>query len=410
MEDQKLLSTKKAAKFLGVSERTIQRYRRDGILVPDQLGKNNSVFYSKEQLIEVVTRLLAGGDKLIKFRPQVVTSYQQVVTSSERVKKGKSIRLIPAKKLVMVNDKLTKELFRCTPEEYLALFEEGGEIVEVKNFPKVGEIITPYWLELIDEYTDKTPLNMFAKAVFTACVSEWIIGNRRTTDGIIFRHITGKPRGSNAQPSPAMRELILYYVRKMMCTVLRVNMTEVCKYLNYNNGDPLILNAPILPCKYVEEVINGQESRAVIYFYDESPLLTIARVKNNQFLSVEPRLLNISNQSSSSRSISIRHCVIQRVLEIILHKLKPTIKFEYIFQVCGLMNATSKEKYQSIHEVIEIFNYLANGSDILSFSVKKDGNDYQAIEFIFSQVVTSSEEKVVISGDKLSASGDKLTE
>ena len=410
MEDQKLLSTKKAAKFLGVSERTIQRYRRDGILVPDQLGKNNSVFYSKEQLIEVVTRLLAGGDKLIKFRPQVVTSYQQVVTSSERVKKGKSIRLIPAKKLVMVNDKLTKELFRCTPEEYLALFEEGGEIVEVKNFPKVGEIITPYWLELIDEYTDKTPLNMFAKAVFTACVSEWIIGNRRTTDGIIFRHITGKPRGSNAQPSPAMRELILYYVRKMMCTVLRVNMTEVCKYLNYNNGEPLILNAPILPCKYVEEVINGQESRAVIYFYDESPLLTIARVKNNQFLSVEPRLLNISNQSSSSRSISIRHCVIQRVLEIILHKLKPTIKFEYIFQVCGLMNATSKEKYQSIHEVIEIFNYLANGSDILSFSVKKDGNDYQAIEFIFSQVVTSSEEKVVISGDKLSASGDKLTE
>ena len=410
MEDQKLLSTKKAAKFLGVSERTIQRYRRDGILVPDQLGKNNSVFYSKEQLIKVVTRLLAGGDKLIKFRPQVVTSYQQVVTSSERAKKGKSIRLIPAKKLVMVNDKLTKELFRHTPEEYLALFEEGGEIVEVKNFPKVGEIITPYWLELIDEYTDKTPLNMFAKAVFTACVSEWIIGNRRTTDGIIFRHITGKPRGSNAQPSPAMRELILYYVRKMMCTVLRVNMTEVCKYLNYNNGEPLILNAPILPCKYVEEVINGQESRAVIYFYDESPLLTIARVKNNQFLSVEPRLLNISNQSSSSRSISIRHCVIQRVLEIILHKLKPTIKFEYIFQVCGLMNATSKEKYQAIHEVIEIFNYLANGSDILSFIVKKDGNDYQAIEFTFSQVVTSSEEKVVISGDKLLSSGDKLTE
>lgn len=401
MEDQKLLSTKKAAKFLGVSERTIQRYRRDGILVPDQLGKNNSVFYSKEQLIKLVTRLLSSGDTFLKKQPQVVTRYQQVVTRSEGAKKGKSIRLIPAKMLVMTNDKLTKELFRHTPEEYLALFEDGGEIVEVKNFPKVGEIISPYWLELIDEYTDKTPLNMFAKAVFTACVSEWIIGNRRTTVGIIFRHITGKPRGSNAQPSPAMRELILYCIRKMMCTVLRVNMTEVCKYLNYNNGDPLILNAPILPCKYVEEVINGQESRAVIYFYDESPLLTIARVKNNQFLSVEPRLLNISNQSSSSRSISIRHCVIQRVLEIILHKLKPTIKFEYIFQVCGLMNATSKEKYQAIHEVIEIFNYLANGSDILSFSVKKDGNDYQAIEFIFSQVVKSSEEKVVISGEKL---------
>lgn len=74
MQDEKLLSTKEAAAFLGVSDRTIQRYRRDGILVPDQLGQNNSVFYSKEQLIDVVKRLLSSGEKLIKFRPQVVTS------------------------------------------------------------------------------------------------------------------------------------------------------------------------------------------------------------------------------------------------------------------------------------------------------------------------------------------------
>ena len=351
MEDQKLLSTKKAAKFLGVSERTIQRYRRDGILVPDQLGKNNSVFYSKEQLIKVVTRLLAGGDKLIKFRPQVVTSYQQVVTSSERAKKGKSIRLIPAKMLVMVNDKLTKELFRHTPEEYLRLFEYGGLLRE-KKLPKIGEIFTSYWLELGDDYTDKSPLTMFAKAVFTACVSEWVIGNRYTTVGVIFRHITGKPSGSNAQPSPAMKELILFCIRKMMCTILRVDMTEVCKHLNYNDGEPLIINSPILPCKYVEGItINGNKSETVIYFFDESPLLTIARVKNNQLLSVEPRLLNISKHSGSPKSISVRHCIIQRVLESFLHqtdsKIEPIIAFDYVFEVCGFINADSKKKMQS---------------------------------------------------------------
>ena len=64
MEDKKLLSTKKAANFLGVSVRTIQNYRKDGILVPDQFGKNNSVFYSKKQLIEVVKRLLSSGETL----------------------------------------------------------------------------------------------------------------------------------------------------------------------------------------------------------------------------------------------------------------------------------------------------------------------------------------------------------
>ena len=74
------------------------------------------------------------------------------------------------------------------------------------------------------------------------------------------------------------------------------------------------------------------------------------------------------------------------------------------------MDATPKKKYQAIHEVIEIFNYLATGGDILSFTIKKDGNDYQAIEFIFSQVGTRSEEKVPISGDTLLSSGDTLTE
>ena len=388
MEVEMYLKTNEVAKILGVNRKTIQRWAENGILVPAHKTGAGYSLYTRQQIAELcqsATNLLASAtkcDKSPSIKNRTATNLQSAVEMQpELKKKRKSIRVIPAKMLVMPNDKLTKNLFRCTPEEYLRLFEAGGECVEVKNFSKVGEIITPYWLELIDEYTDKTPLNIFAKAVFTACVSEWIIGNRRTTDGIIFRHITGKPRGSNAQPSPAMKELILYCIRKMMCTVLRVNMTEVCKHLNYNNGEPLILNAPILPCKYVEEVINGQESRAVIYFYDESPLLTIARVKNNQFLSVEPRLLNISNQSSSSRNISIRHCVIQRVLEIILHKLKPIIRFDYVFQVCGLMNADSKKKYEVIQEVIEIFNYLVSGGDIKSFIVDKDDDKWGSVKF-----------------------------
>lgn len=57
-EENIFYSTKAAAEFLGVSERTIQRYRRDGILTPDGFGKNNSVLYGKKNLIQVVTRSL----------------------------------------------------------------------------------------------------------------------------------------------------------------------------------------------------------------------------------------------------------------------------------------------------------------------------------------------------------------
>ena len=258
MEGEKYLKTGQVAKILGVTNRTINFWAENGILTPVHKTGAGYNLYSQSQIAEfcrTAKNLLPNAQNREKssernsqtatnlptIKNRTATNLQnaaQEIIESEPKKKRKSIRVIPAKTLVMPNDKLTKRLFSHTPEEYLTLFEDGGLLVEIKNFPKVGEIITPYWLELVDDYTDKSPLTMFARAVFTACVSEWIIGNRHTTDGIIFRHITGKPRGSNAQPTPAIRELIMYCVRKMMCTILRVDMTEVCKHLNYNDGVP----------------------------------------------------------------------------------------------------------------------------------------------------------------------------
>lgn len=404
MEGEKYLKTSEVAKIIGVHRNTVIEWARNGILPPVHKTGAGYSLYSQLQVAEfcrTAQNLLPSAQNCTKspehdsqtaknlptIKNRTAQNLQNAVkefAELEPEKKRKSIRVIPTKTLVMPNDKLTKELFKCKPEEYRTLFEDGGLIKEI-TLPKIGEILTPYWLELVDNYTDKSPLTMFAKAVFTACVSEWVANNRYTTDGIIFRHITGKPRGSNAQPTPAIRDLILFCIRKMMCTVLRVDMTEVCKHLNYNDGIPLILNSPILPCKYVEEVINGQKSRAVIYFLDESPLLTIARVKNNQLLSFEPRLLNILNQANFAKNISVRHCVIQRVLECIVHReMKRKIKFNYVFEVCGLKNVDAEKKCEVIHEVIEIFECLKNGEDIKSFIVKKDGDEYDCIEFILN--------------------------
>ena len=64
--------------------------------------------------------------------------------------------------------------------------------------------------------------------------------------------------------------------------------------------------------------------------------------------------------------------------------MKPKIKFDYIFQVCGFINIDSKKKYDIIHEVIEIFECLQSGGDIKSFAVKKDGDEYDSIEFVIN--------------------------
>ena len=68
------------------------------------------------------------------------------------------------------------------------------------------------------------------------------------------------------------------------------------------------------------------------------------------------------------------------------------------------MNADSRKKCKVIHGVIDIFEDLMSNGDITSFTVRKDGDKYQAIEFTFSQVVKSS----ISSGEKLYPSGEKL--
>ena len=91
-DDQKLYSTKQAAKFLGVDRKTIQRWRKAGILTPDSFGKERKVLYTERQLIQVGTfhfsSKRARGDIQDKnvptqstggdiFQPQVGTFYTQ---------------------------------------------------------------------------------------------------------------------------------------------------------------------------------------------------------------------------------------------------------------------------------------------------------------------------------------------
>lgn len=66
MAYEKFYSTKESAKFLGVSVRKLQYLRQSGDLIPDKVGKNNSVFYSEGQLKRfkdraVVTKLAVAN-------------------------------------------------------------------------------------------------------------------------------------------------------------------------------------------------------------------------------------------------------------------------------------------------------------------------------------------------------------
>ena len=97
-DDQKLLKTGKAAKFLGVHRNTVQFWVKAGKLTPDVVTKKGYNLFSKATLVqfkksivqfaeklhnEIVQTAQCGdisGDMHLKFHPQVATCYEQVAT------------------------------------------------------------------------------------------------------------------------------------------------------------------------------------------------------------------------------------------------------------------------------------------------------------------------------------------
>lgn len=292
-----------------------------------------------------------------------------------------NVQIFPSRKRVEPNDKLTEKVFSLLAETYYNMVTTGSKynLVEVTNHKKYGEILTPFWLNLIDEYTDTKPLTQFDRSVLSACISEWSINNRYTTPNIIYRHITGKI-DSDSVPTPEQQSLILASVRKLMCTQIKVNMTDVCEKLCYNNGQPFKRTAQLLPARYDEDVMINGNKTTIIKMLDESPIFTIARMKN-QLLTYEEKLLDLPKQYNSVDNISVKNYVIQRVQEIKLHKLVATIRFDDVFQKCRLSEAHSEQKRRTRKLMTDLMNHLKAKKEIIAFEVHKEKNKFAYISF-----------------------------
>lgn len=290
----------------------------------------------------------------------------------------------------MPNDKFCKYFFNFSQDEYEFILKNGGTIEECKK-SKVGKIYSDFDVVLIDNYASTVPLKMFDKAVLIACDSEFIAGNKFVTPAIIYRNMCGKNDGYNIEPPPEIREAILDSVRKMMCTKITYDMSSACEHLKYNDGEKLKITATALPCKCVSGIaINGQEFETVIQLYDTSPFFNIACIKNKQLLTFNKNLLDVPKQRNTVTTISVKHYVLQRVLESKLHNLKPVITFDDVFKKCNLTDADKMKKSRIRKEIISIMTSLQNLHDISSFTVQKNGNRYLGIEFSFHQTESSA--------------------
>ena len=244
-----------------------------------------------------------------------------------------AVQLYPSKIRVEPNDKITKFLFGMSDENNGDLLQGSTyNIVEKKNLKKVGNVKSPFQLVNSDDCQDINPLNPYARAVLSVCVSEQLAGNPCTTPAILYRGLTGKVnRGVDAKPHPLQREYILASVRKLMGKTFSSDISQRCEYLKYNDGSPIIFHSAILPACYIEAYIGGKDV-TTIFFERSSPLYSIADIKN-QVLRYDVSLLDVQDQKNTPMNITVKNYVICRVMEIKAHKqLKPILTFDDIFK------------------------------------------------------------------------------
>lgn len=299
----------------------------------------------------------------------------------------KSIQIYPSKVRIEPNDKMARSLFNWDDVSYNALMQGAkGSIVEKKNHRKHGEIKTPIKLGNDTGYGNGDPLTEFDRAVLSVCISEFAVGNAYTTPAIIFRALIGKVGEIGIHPMKNQAKAIESSIDKLMFTKFDADATESFEQLKYTNGDEIkIKKSSLLPAYVVDAKINGQELKDIIFFDRESPIFTLANLKN-QIVRYDTSLLDVpGNQQNTPRIITVKNYVMRRVCEIKLHKMTPVITFDDIFKKCRMEDASRQSKLDARNVILTFFEHLKAQNFIKSYDIKKadSGNRFYGFSLTF---------------------------
>lgn len=297
----------------------------------------------------------------------------------------KNVQLYPAKVRVVPNCKLAKITANRTEEQYADLLSgEKYSVIEKKKSKKRAEILSTYSITNAESYDGTDPLTFFDYCILSVCISEQLAGNDFTTAAVILRGLTGKVGKSDAETFKNQRAAILNSIEKLMGTVIKIKNDEVNKEFGYNEGNTEIITDTILPCRFVTELINGQVVEDTIYFYAPSPIFKVAD-QRNQIIRYDTELLDVPNQNNTPLVITLKNYVMLRVMEIIKHKMTPTITLADIFKKCRI--DASDKKYNMTREVKKVIDkfleHLRQKDVIKSFNWKKQGTKIHDVSITF---------------------------
>lgn len=286
------------------------------------------------------------------------------------------------KTLVTPNDKLSQKLFQRPPDKYSNMILSGKPAKLDEKIPG-KKVISQYWVELVDDFVDMTPLDGYDRAVADICFSAQNDGLPGITVNEIARLMSGGKR-VDTKLYPSRKEKILRSVDKLRFTRITVDFTELAatgKYPKLPKSGRI--TSTVLPCDIGEDLtVNGQRGVDAVIFRGESLLLTLARAKNQQLLSYPIELLDVPNQKNTELVTAVKFYITRWVHAVKSHKeLIPTILLETLYENCRLVDASNDKKFKARKIACAVLKTLQTKGVIFDYELEKVDGVYRAIKF-----------------------------
>ena len=159
-----------------------------------------------------------------------------LIETLQKLKDFEKSQVYPSKIRVIPNDKATNKFFNKSQDVYQRLLDGKKNIlVEKKATKKKPEVCS--YLTIVSAPAGKEPPTEFDRAVLSVCISEWIEGNKITTPAIILRALIGKVAEVGVKLRPDQKAAINDSIDKMLGTVIKLDLRELLKEFNYDEGD-----------------------------------------------------------------------------------------------------------------------------------------------------------------------------
>ncbi|HCB93845.1 MAG TPA: hypothetical protein DEP57_08605 [Selenomonas sp.] len=282
------------------------------------------------------------------------------------------IQLTLPEKITTPNDKLSKVIF--DPSD--CSFEKGEVNILEKKFP---------WNYITYVEFEGNPLKKFSpyeREVAMSCFSLYEKDMRYVTTEHIFKNMV-QDKGSRIGPKEDL--MIRQSLEHLISSTVRIDLSALRK-MNYKvDGDELY--GSILPAKVVTGIsVNGSRSRTVIHFLDESPLVTLAKIKNDQLITY--RMLPIDSMKRTSHDrIALMNYARRRIEECRIHpKMRRVVTFDDIFKKNNIEGKGKQEKKRCRDFLIQCFEEWKQKGVIADYKTTKEKNKahgYHSIEFSF---------------------------